>query len=153
MEFFNEFGLKVKTYDSTDLLYRTITCPVECVPSNSRMLDLPPKPLRGTLRTGGQVHSTMLPDDDDPHWTINSANEVIGWQSHFILREDWGTPDIFYKSSNRLQKHMQHPHRYVNVSTGLADRGRSVSTIKLEEPYRFQRQSRYRSSSRAHNQG
>ena len=124
-------------HDSGDLVFNKINSPVEVVPSTNIMLDLPPNKRRGTLRTGRDVHSTPLPDSDDPHWTINSAGEVSGWQSHYILREDWSELNTFYKSSSRLQKHMHHSHRYVNVQTGYAERNRTIQTIQRVDAYRF----------------
>ena len=153
MTYLNKFGLKVYVHDSGDSVFSKITSRVEVVPSRSIMRDLAPNKRRGTLRTGSEVHSTPMSGRDDPNWTINSSGEVSGWQSHYILREDWGETDTFYKSSSRLQKHMHHDHRYVNVMTGFAERNRTVLTIQRADGYRFNNQSRYRGTSRAYSQG
>ena len=153
-EYFNQYGLIIDVHDSNTLGTRSLKCPVEVVPSKQIMRDLPPNSKRGSIRTGSQVFNAPEPDADDPHWEIQvKSSTIVGWEPHFVLREDWGSKDTFYESSSRLQKHMGHQHRHVNTETGRQDRNTLCLSIKIEEPYEFQRYSNYGSSSRAASRG
>jgi hypothetical protein len=153
-EYFNQFGLRMRVWDSHLIRSRELNCPCEAVPARNIMRDLPPSSTVGSLRTGSQVFEAINPDIDDPHWeTSFNTQEINGWEPHFVLREDWSNKSLFYLTSSTLQKHMHHAHRTVNPETMKQERNQPWYTIKMDEDYEFRHHSNYGSSSRANSRG